>query len=155
MITVSITQNGVLDLDAGAFQLARLYPALDGVPLHAVKVEVDPMKLSVLWHLEGNRRFRLNISREKDCLRIAPRLEGFPTAPHSVSLFHQSVVKGAQRIWCPAEGMGCGGDTPDFPLAKAKRAPGTFLLGLAESQDPELLATRAEAWRALEGAKDD
>jgi hypothetical protein len=77
MITVSITQNGVLDLDAGAFQLARLYPALDGVPLHAVKVEVDPMKLSVLWHLEGNRRFRLNISREKDQPGEGVRCGGF------------------------------------------------------------------------------
>jgi len=40
-------------------------------------VEVDPMKLSVLWHLEGNRRFRLNISREKDQPGEGVRCGGF------------------------------------------------------------------------------
>ena len=99
--------DGSFDLRSNRVTLHRAYPAIDGLAIRPVSVEVHPGPGggTISYHLaEG--LLGLTFGADADGLTISARLSGFTCAPHRLAPISHAGVSGADRFFRQAVGMG-------------------------------------------------
>ena len=134
-ITCVFAADGFFTLTAGAMSLTCGYPAIDGVAIRAVAIELTDD--SVCWTCTDGNRLELRVFSSADGIELRVRLRGWTTAPRHVSIFQDALIQGAARGFRLAHGMGGGSRWCELPAQKAEESS---LLGAFASASGETLS---------------
>lgn len=101
-------RDGSFDLCAGALALEHCYPALDGQPVHPLRVTVKSghARHTMVYELDG-AVLTLQLDYHDACARVSCWLRCSPTAPHWIHPISQARVRGATRLF--RHGLGFSG----------------------------------------------
>lgn len=109
-------RDGSFDLRAGALALEHCYPALDGHPVHPLRVTVKSghARHTMVYELDS-AVLTLQLDYHDGCARVAGWLRGSLTAPHWIQPISQARVRGATRFF--RHGLGFSGPSGFVSLA--------------------------------------
>ena len=133
-ISCAFTADGSFTLTAGAMSLTGGYPAIDGVAVRAVAIELTDD--SVCWTCADGNRLELRVASSSGGIELRMRLRGWTTAPRHVSIFQDALIQGAARGFRLAHGIGGGSRWCELPAQKAEESS---LLGAFASASGETL----------------
>ena len=77
-ITCAISPDGSITITAGTFSLVSGYPAIDGVAIRAVSIEVTAD--AVRWMFADGKRLEMRVSHHHDALELRTSLHGWTIA---------------------------------------------------------------------------
>lgn len=121
-------------MSAGALSLVSGYPAIDGVAIRAVAIDLQAD--AVCWTCADGKRLELRAGYRNGALELRVRLHGWTTAPRHVSIFQDALIQGAARGFRMAHGIGGGSRWCELPAHKAEESS---LLGAFVSESGESL----------------
>ncbi len=118
-LTWQVHRDGSFALRAGTLAIENCYPALDGQPVHPLRVAVtsSPARSKIVYTLDG-ATLTLRLDHDGTCARLACSLRGPCTAPHWVQPVSHARVSGAGRFF--RHGLGFSGPSGFVPVEHQK-----------------------------------
>jgi hypothetical protein len=117
-LNVDVYSDGHFDLRMGPLALLGAYPAIDDVPLRALRVQIErAANATTLIYELSTGRVLLTVASNSEGASIDMVIEGFSSAPHWVFPLAGARVVGADRFF--KQGVGFGGPSGVFAIPHA------------------------------------